>query len=85
MLFTTCSANFNLSTESSDPLMFILNDAITITMAGVSIQEKMRKKCIQCTTVSLRAFSGRRAEIIEINWNSRLTDESFQYSNFSGN
>jgi hypothetical protein len=46
MLFTTCQANFNQSVnlfEFVNPS--ILDNAITLTMLGVSIQEKMRKKC----------------------------------------
>ena len=39
MLFTTCTANVNQSIEILD-LSIILFDALTITMAGVSIQEK---------------------------------------------
>jgi hypothetical protein len=43
MLFTTCQAKLNQSIEIPDTS--ILDDAITITMAGVSIQEKFLKKC----------------------------------------
>ena len=42
MLFTTCAANVNQSLGNLD-LSIILMDAITITIAGVSIQEKMEK------------------------------------------